>query len=567
LIASGRITDPATGFSSTMDFPSPELERASTLHASGLPIGTPSDDSPFAGAGTFIPHVAVRNLLASPQTVTITIEYPQVATDNDATASTPAALNIVAAQDGKHSPPTSQLALATLTVAAYSTQDIPLAAAVNQYQAPLPFCSVRIQYSGPPGSMQAAVSSVESRGNLVVDSRVQNEGNGWAGSGAHPWHLDEDTESILFLTNESDQPARIGFKVTANSTTYYLTNLRLNPHETRAIDMRKLRDAQQPDFLGNKIPAGATDGSVNWIRLDNLPVMGRLMLIHRGQGMTNNYDCSSCICPASYSPGLNYVYPGSANLLVQGTVGLTFLAAYTTCNTNPMWYAEPASWSSQYPSIAPVNSSGTVTGQRVGTTSITGYYTGTVYIMNPMFYCETSSLPGSASATINVDYGCHDQRDYIIQEYHDYKTSPTSPFYPACANFTRTAHSVYFSFSELNKTGWYIYALVKRPMVAPASGGYGMDRWREAYGGPRNVNSSYRNPTLNYQVGGATASRHVFGDAADLRNESGTVAEWNNMATAAITANKDYLEPVDGPCGLACVHADWRGHDVGIYAQ
>ena len=124
-----------------------------------------------------------------------------------------------------------------------------------------PFCSVRIQYSGPPGSLQALVSSVESRGNLVVDSHVQNEGNGWAGSGGHPWHLDGDTESILFLTNESDKPARIGFKVSANSVTYYLTSLRLNPHETRALD---LRDAQQPDLNKNTIPGGAADGSVIW---------------------------------------------------------------------------------------------------------------------------------------------------------------------------------------------------------------------------------------------------------------------------------------------------------------
>jgi hypothetical protein len=107
-------------------------------------------------------------------------------------------------------------------------------------------------------------------------------------------------------------------------------------------------------------------------------------------------------CPASYTPARNYVNPGTANLPVQGTAGLTFYAAYTTCNTNPMWYAEPASWSSQNSSIATVNSSGTVTGQSVGTTTVTGQYTGTVCIMNPMFYCEASSLPGSASATINV---------------------------------------------------------------------------------------------------------------------------------------------------------------------
>jgi hypothetical protein len=119
-------------------------------------------------------------------------------------------------------------------------------------------------------------------GNLVVDSIVQNEGNGWAGSGANPWHLDNDTESILFLTNESNQPARIGFQITASgSAPYYLTKLRLNPHETRAIDIRKLRDAQQPDLNKKTVAPAATDGSVIWVRIDNLPVMGRLTLIHR----------------------------------------------------------------------------------------------------------------------------------------------------------------------------------------------------------------------------------------------------------------------------------------------
>jgi hypothetical protein len=46
---------------------------------------------------------------------------------------------------------------------------------------PLPFCSVRIQCSGPPGSVEAEVSSVESKGNLLIDSYLQNEGNGWTG--------------------------------------------------------------------------------------------------------------------------------------------------------------------------------------------------------------------------------------------------------------------------------------------------------------------------------------------------------------------------------------------------
>jgi hypothetical protein len=65
LIAQGKVLDPVTGFSTTLRFPSPKSQPTSTLHASGLPIGTPSEDSPFAGMGDFVPHLAVRNLLAT----------------------------------------------------------------------------------------------------------------------------------------------------------------------------------------------------------------------------------------------------------------------------------------------------------------------------------------------------------------------------------------------------------------------------------------------------------------------------------------------------------------------
>jgi hypothetical protein len=411
LVASGRITDPASGYSSTMDFPAPDLEYASALHATGIPIGTPSSDSPFAGAGTFTPHVVVRNLVGSPQTVTVTLEYPQPASGS-APASAP--LDPVAAQDGTQSPPMVQSPLAPVTVAAYGTQDISLAALVNQFPAALPFASVRIQYSGAPGSLQAQVSSVESAGDLVVDSHVQNEGNGWAGSGANPWHLDSDTESILFLTNESSKPARIGFQITASgSAPYFLTKLRLNPHETRAIDIRKLRDAQQPDFKNNKIPANATDGSVIWVRIDNLPVMGRLMQIHRQAGMASNYDCCICACGLSYEPYLDYISASSSDVAVNGTASWTFYAGYEDCNGIHHYFnaTSEAGWSPGNTNIATVNSSGTVTGKSAGSTSITAEYSDYTYTWDGNYFgegsgcCEGTLLEGGDSGTVTVADG------------------------------------------------------------------------------------------------------------------------------------------------------------------
>ncbi len=220
LIAQGKIVDPATGFSTTLNFPLPQVQQASALHASGVPIGTPSKGSPFARMGTFIPHVIVRNLLPSPQNVTITIEYPERSGGDSTVAPVSSPAGSGAGGSGAISLHTSQLPLAPLTVAPYNTVDFSLDSALGLLPPRLPFCSIRIQHSGPPGSALAEVSSIEVKRDLVIDSRLANEGDGWAGSGANPWHLDTETESVLFLTNMCDKEARIGFVAQASGVPY-----------------------------------------------------------------------------------------------------------------------------------------------------------------------------------------------------------------------------------------------------------------------------------------------------------------------------------------------------------
>ena len=161
LIAQGRITDSATGFSTTLNFPDPSAQWASALHASGVPIGMPSRDSPYAGTGVFIPHVVVRNLTGAPQSVKVTVEYP-----------------------GEKE--TQRVDLVPLALESYSTSDLALDSAFGLLPLPLPFCSIRVQYSGPPGSVIGEISSIEQKNDMVIDSRMRNEGDGWAGSGGHP---------------------------------------------------------------------------------------------------------------------------------------------------------------------------------------------------------------------------------------------------------------------------------------------------------------------------------------------------------------------------------------------
>ncbi|MGH9451735.1 MAG: hypothetical protein ACRD11_14555, partial [Terriglobia bacterium] len=245
------------------------------------------------------------------------------------------------------------------------------------------------------------VSSVETASHMVVDARVENEGNGWAGSGANPWHLDKNTESILFLTNESDKPCPIGFEVTANGVHYYLTNLKLNPHETRAIDIRALRDAQKPDFKGNKIPSGATDGSVNWIRLDDVPVMGRLMVISRHGGLASSYDCNPSNCPAD-TVSLELL-PNPVDLVPGGGSQLTIECEMKSCNGSPYYESWPASsctWTSGNTSVASVDSSGWATGVNYGTDSIGAFGPGTT--CNCAYHCSETHPAVSGTTPVNV---------------------------------------------------------------------------------------------------------------------------------------------------------------------
>ena len=299
----------------------------------------------------------VRNLAGSPQSVTVTVEYP--------------------GEDGP-----AQAALPPLPLEAYTTKDIPLDLVLGSLPLPLPFCSIRIQYSGTPGSVIGEVSSIEAKGDLVIDSRLANERDGWVGSGAHPWRLDEETESILFLTNMSEQSARIGFDMVAGGVHYYLTRLKLKPHETRAIDLRKVRDEQKPDLKGNKVPAGATDGSVVWIRLDHVPVMGRLVVLQRHKNMASSYDCYICDCPADYDR--LYVVPYSWTLLPDESALYEAEAWFKEhCNQGEWPYNVEASWDSRSPSVATIDATGIATGHTGGTATITATFGDFYYSYDP----------------------------------------------------------------------------------------------------------------------------------------------------------------------------------------
>lgn len=79
---------------------------------------------------------------------------------------------------------------------------------------------------------------------------------------------------------------------------------------------------------------------------------------------------------------------------------------------------------------------------------------------------------------------------------------------------------------------------------------------REASGGPLYINSGYRNVTYNEGVGGATWSRHLYGDAVDMY--SGTLS-LSELAEACTDLGADFTKLYS-----THVHCDWRDHPLDV---
>ena len=161
---------------------------------------------------------------------------------------------------------------------------------------------------------------------------------------------------------------------------------------------------------------------------------------------------------------------------------------------------------------------------------------------------------------------CVDERRQLIDEYMTYRVVDINNkqlFVPKCSDFTQTTRTRYFDFGDLTKKTPTSWALIREPLALPASSGYGLDKWQEAIGGALELSSVYRSPSYNKSLKKrgykpAANSRHMFGDAVDVLNQSHTPHEYEALLTAARNAKASWWEPVDTLCALGCFHADWR---------
>jgi hypothetical protein len=152
--------------------------------------------------------------------------------------------------------------------------------------------------------------------------------------------------------------------------------------------------------------------------------------------------------------------------------------------------------------------------------------------------------------------GCGDERDTIIGEYSS--GAMASLFVPTCNDFATGGGSSHFSWGDLNQapgSGHPPWGIVRSILLN------GLELTWFIYGGTIAVTSGYRCPHGNSLVSTASTSRHMWGDAADIKPGTNwnppNELEFSNLRGAALCAGAGYLTEWSTYTDHH-LHADWR---------
>lgn len=104
-----------------------------------------------------------------------------------------------------------------------------------------------------------------------------------------------------------------------------------------------------------------------------------------------------------------------------------------------------------------------------------------------------------------------------------------------------------FTVDELDARDGASYARLSPELLA------GLQRLRDRLGEPLIINSGYRHPKLNKEVGGVSGSRHQAGQAADIRTESKSTLQLARLALEEIGCD------IGIGLGKNSIHVDVRG--------
>jgi hypothetical protein len=265
LLAMIHLWDADRGYSEAVNFTSPGGKTAER-HGAGLRLGS-IDDDPLRVV------VAVRNIGDSATTVTATVPY------------------------SKQSGDTGTIALPQVSLA---PGDIKLLDTSNPRLRRNDFATagLEIKYTGAPGCVIASASSVSRSGDHVFTLPMKDPKVGLSSTGGYPWFIKGSSSTVIFIKNVTGEAQQFMLSIVYPGGQWGSKIRILEPSQTFALDVSKLRDSQEKGLDDKVVPLDATAGHVSWSSRGkkDIVLIGRAQTVDLTNGLTSTYECQ-CVCP------------------------------------------------------------------------------------------------------------------------------------------------------------------------------------------------------------------------------------------------------------------------------
>jgi hypothetical protein len=390
VFARAMIQNPATGFSSAIQFTDPGKAKSSSLHGAGLRLKATADEEMTL-------RLVARNIAETTSLMRSRICY----TRSDGSRGV-MALGKVLLSPGE--------------VRAWEPKEAALLRRTDIISAGLEF-----DYSTEPGSILVSALSVSRSGNQVfqiplLDAKAQK-----SSTGVYPFYLDYGYSTVIYIKNTTPVDQKYVAHFNYEGGKYMIGVRNIAAGETAAIDIRALRDKQVADEEGRTIPLDVERGQARWTIIleegtDLLAMIGRSELVNEARSISSTYACQNCCGDDAQG---DFITPELTQLQVGQSVILQAFEERTDCYGFPYTVQRSASWSSDNQSVATVtkvSSGGKVTSMGAGQVTIRaswqslntepmqcgGPYGAIPNLPAPIPCCTSWGHFGSASATVAV---------------------------------------------------------------------------------------------------------------------------------------------------------------------
>ena len=317
IIAGGFVL--TKGYSATIPMVDPTVMRSSRLAGAHVRFGELDGREGFSRLTRFSAPLLLANLGKTPVNAQVSIDYtvqgkeeeisnerikkpmgvPKPSTDK---ASTVAAKKCLTIRPGE----VELIELSSLAPAG-----------------PVKDGGVDVTYDASPGTVIGQLTNVDASGDYSFEVPIKDPSAlDMTFEGDYPWTINSGRNTSVYLKNTTDKVVHAYPNLAFPDGSFMsLPLVELQPYQTFAIDVQKVKDSKQADSQGRRFPVAATQGQLIWNQEIPYSIVGRAETVSLKDGIASSFTCgNNCNCsfveeqkdfePPSYGgvPG-DWIYP------------------------------------------------------------------------------------------------------------------------------------------------------------------------------------------------------------------------------------------------------------------